>query len=816
MSKEIYKGKETELKTRFEKSGYDWESVKSQLEKIELSEEIDSKLSELEGNTEDYYNYLKGLIDKQAAENQVDSENAVISSGEKLLLEQVEGLKKTPIIGGALHDLAQDLISDFKSNLEEKSTDSWWDKFVKKMKIGFGTFILGIFGVKISEDMFKKPSSPVELSNDTSVNLGKTGKETTNEDNSTKKGDNVDIKDKEKEGSEVLAEKINETKEVSAISKYGLGFNVLLGLSGEKYEKGISKSEYMDRLKDEKYLNLLENKGNNLGNFDNNVLDENFPGIINGLLSQNTQDLLRIGLKGEVVKKILTGDKFDKENEKIKNELGEERFQEILKMIESKEYDYKKLTIKELSIFYVYTMPVFLHGSLVSTISSFKEYLPDSIQPIIGDQESEDMFFSKELIKKITPWGKEKISENKSKLLSELNLSDENDIKDFEKLYFFKDYILGSFLDEKALNLGIKEKNIIKEEINYRWIAVLYSIMGGKRLSDVNPSNLPIIILTIYEIIKNNNNSESYNIAGKYINRYMENFVSDTEVLSLDQKTVFKIYGKGFLKMQFNKTRNWISETLGQIGISTDDFMKYSIITGGTAAGIHVGTKYIVNKSIKKGTLSFLGLGARKFIKPLGMASIILGASSFAFSDEDIKLEFQDNLEKAYQEGDIKRFMELTKELEDSVKTIDVKIDGKVEKLGLISVPGETPLIIKGNKVYTIGLIPGKFDEFVKDFSFEWMENDTKLNGKSLYPIHIEGNNIVFGETGKRLDLSKTLNNIETKKSIYDGIQSHMNNTLEKLNRKFRFDTTDGDYLKLNGEVGGFNLGLVELFEKES
>lgn len=816
MSKEIYKWKETELKTRFEKSGYDWESVKSQLEKIELSEEIDSKLSELEGNTEDYYNYLKWLIDKQAAENQVDSKNAVISSWEKLLLEKVEWLKKTPIIWWALHDLAQDLISDFKTNLEEKSTDSWWDKFVKKMKIWFWTFILWLFGVKISEDMFKKPSLSVELPNNPIVNWDKVESQTTNDENNIKEGDNVDIKDEEKEGSDVLAEKINEAKEVSAISKYWLWFNVLLWLSGEKYEKWISKSEYMDRLKDEKYLNLLENKWNNLWNFDNNVLDENFPWIINWLLSQNTQDLLRIWLKWEVVKKILTWDKFDKENEKIKNELWEERFQEILKMIESKEYDYKKLTIKELSIFYVYTMPVFLHWSLVSTISSFKEYLPDSIQPIIWDQESEDMFFSKELIKKITPWWKEKISENKSKLLSELNLSDENDIKDFEKLYFFKDYILWSFLDEKALNLWVKEKNIIKEEINYRWIAVLYSIMWWKRLSDVNPSNLPIIILTIYEIIKNNNNSESYNIAWKYINRYMENFVSDTEVLSLDQKTVFKIYWKWFLKMQFNKTRNWISETLWQIWISTDDFMKYSIITWWTAAWIHVGTKYIVNKSIKKWTLSFLWLWARKFIKPLWMASIILWASSFAFSDEDIKLEFQDNLEKAYQEGDIKRFMELTKELEDSVKTIDVKIDWKVEKLWLISVPWETPLIIKWNKVYTIWLIPGKFDEFVKDFSFEWMENDTKLNWKSLYPIHIEGNNIVFWETGKRLDLSKTLNNIETKKSIYDWIQSHMNNTLEKLNRKFRFDTTDWDYLKLNWEVWWFNLWLVELFEKES
>ena len=64
-SSELYKWKESELETKFKQDWYNWETVKKQLDSIQISKEIDDNLSKLEKNTDGYYKYLKDLIDKQ-------------------------------------------------------------------------------------------------------------------------------------------------------------------------------------------------------------------------------------------------------------------------------------------------------------------------------------------------------------------------------------------------------------------------------------------------------------------------------------------------------------------------------------------------------------------------------------------------------------------------------------------------------------------------------------------------------------------------------------------------------------------------------
>ena len=154
-SSELYKWKESELKAKFKQDWYNWETVKKQLDSIEISEEIDKNLSKLEKNTDDYYKYLKGLIDKQGnsletseskenvasiQENQTKSlqanvteavndvkqsaEQATISAWEKAIMEKAEKLKNIPLIWGMLYDMAWDLVSNVRSDLEEKPENS--------------------------------------------------------------------------------------------------------------------------------------------------------------------------------------------------------------------------------------------------------------------------------------------------------------------------------------------------------------------------------------------------------------------------------------------------------------------------------------------------------------------------------------------------------------------------------------------------------------------------------------------------------------------------------------------------------------------
>lgn len=56
-----------EIQKKFESEWYDWEAIKAKLEIIAKREEVDTKLTALDGNTEWYYNYLKELIDAEHA-----------------------------------------------------------------------------------------------------------------------------------------------------------------------------------------------------------------------------------------------------------------------------------------------------------------------------------------------------------------------------------------------------------------------------------------------------------------------------------------------------------------------------------------------------------------------------------------------------------------------------------------------------------------------------------------------------------------------------------------------------------------------------
>ena len=362
-SSELYKWKESELKAKFKQDWYNWETVKKQLDSIEISEEIDKNLSKLEKNTDDYYKYLKGLIDKQGnsletseskenvasiQENQTKSlqanvteavndvkqsaEQATISAWEKAIMEKAEKLKNIPLIWGMLYDMAWDLVSNVRSDLEEKPENSnFWEKFKRKLKIWFATFVLWIFWIKwVKEQITQSVEQASSQVKDVADSVWETANNVVEEvkEEDTNKPEKSEQINEKKEGNEKMW-KINYA-----------GFKLLLELSWEKYNKQNSSIYIADWLKDFTYEEFLEKKSED--DFKNKViekwrwenldLDGQYREVTNAFASKKVQDLLRIWLNWEMLRKILKWVNWDKINNKLKEKFWEDRFNEIYEM----------------------------------------------------------------------------------------------------------------------------------------------------------------------------------------------------------------------------------------------------------------------------------------------------------------------------------------------------------------------------------------------------------------------------------------------------------------------------------------------------
>lgn len=143
MSLEVLKSKETEqkLKDKFESNGYNWEKVKSDLEKVNKLEDIDGHLNELSNKTGDYINnyylYLKWLIDKHG---NVDNKNIKTEKEEEIKNIFVKKIKSIPVIWWLLEKVFL-WVENSKSN----ENDSWWDKIIKPIFASIWAWILWYF-----------------------------------------------------------------------------------------------------------------------------------------------------------------------------------------------------------------------------------------------------------------------------------------------------------------------------------------------------------------------------------------------------------------------------------------------------------------------------------------------------------------------------------------------------------------------------------------------------------------------------------------------------------------------------------------------
>ncbi|ATU05113.1 hypothetical protein BKN14_01495 [Candidatus Gracilibacteria bacterium HOT-871] len=800
-SSELYKGKESELKAKFKQDGYNWETVKKQLDSIEISEEIDKNLSKLEKNTDDYYKYLKGLIDKQGnsletseskenvasiQENQTKSlqanvteavndvkqsaEQATISAGEKAIMEKAEKLKNIPLIGGMLYDMAGDLVSNVRNDLDEKPENSnFWEKFKRRLKIGFATFVLGIFGIKgVKEQITQSVEQASSQVKDVADSVGETANNVVEEvkEEDTNKLEKSEQINEKKEGNEKMG-KINY-----------VGFKLLLELSGEKYNKQNSSIYIADGLKDFTYEEFLEKKSEDdfknkvieKGRGENLDLDGQYREVTNAFASKKVQDLLRIGLNGEMLRKILKGVNGDKINNKLKEKFGEDRFNEIYEMSTKEDFDYKKLTIGELSILYLYTAPVLFNGGInyvVSGISELTSAFPElikEVKEIIGGEED---YFSEDLNKALLKGGRELVGKDidLETAVSKMEIKEE-DKKDFEKVFNFGNKI-NELVGEQGLKLEPDELKLFNDNLSYKEIYALYLITGGElEIKKMSGLTLVSLIGAVSSIVGQQNDLEHGLKEYGIVRRYLKSFVSEgKDIFTDDQKTVLGIYAEKALEIEANSVKKYIAKWLSILGIGS---LEEGTMYGGSAFVIGTGTKTIgkifLKKGIKKGTISLLGLALKRIGFTLQIGGAAVGLGSLVMNDGDLQFS-EDNKEtdsKNTGEIDNEKFLK-------GHKIIKTNIDGKEKDVGLILEDGNSPIIIIDGVTYLMRII---------DTSLIAQTTDglASKDYPEYQPIVMEGNIIKLGNK-QRLDINETLNpeGKGLKKSEIPGLKSFWN-----------------------------------------
>lgn len=812
---EIPKQMEEWLKQEFEKKWYDWEKVKKALEQVRI-EEVNLKLDELEARTTEWveraYKGIKEILQKHNLLDSTKKENSEVKTITEETLKETwvnkssekirEVTWKIPLIWGWLAEMWKEFLEDSIKPVNNSNLES---SITSKISKWFYGIVFWFLWVKSLDSYLEENKEKIwQVFGNVSENVSE------KLENISEKVSEKVLEEKPKEKQEKVLENI----ENSDLRYYG-SFKMLIELWWESYNKNVSVKEYTKIFKDITYENFLNNKDNlNFFNVPEN-LKEYLPWILNSFSSKKVQDLLRIWLKKDSLEKILMWKNLNTPNEKVKKFLWEKRFDEILAMLKSNNFDYKKLTVWELSYLYSFTVPVLFWWALSYSSEVIWNYLPDSISSEISklkELENKD-FFTEELIAKISTWWIENTNNSKENLLK--NFSTEKDKQDFEKLFEFKNYVIWEFLNEKALALNEEEKAVIRKELKYRHIAILYSITWWEKISFINEANLPLILWTIVEIMKTNNAS-NVNLASNYLNRYLKEFaLTDTNFLTEDQKTVIEIFGKKIIFMFTNNYRNKLAETLGFAWINQEKALLLSAVTWVSAVWLHKWTKWMINKGIQRWAHSFLWHFLRKWVWPLWIASVALWWASFVL-DENSEQEnnFQKELKDSYEKWDLRKYMELVKKFENSISLEQINIDWKTEEVWLISLPWESPLIIRWDEVFTIGIYPGLGKKIWEDITFWGYEVDAKIDWKNVYPITISWEKIIFWETGYELNLEQSLMNMETVKSWVSALAEFWNNALEQFWWKRKISEWYWNYIKL-WEVWEFWIWLIPLFKKE-
>ncbi|RKW20755.1 hypothetical protein D8B46_09020, partial [Candidatus Gracilibacteria bacterium] len=633
-----------------------------------------------------------------------------------------------------------------------------------------------------------------------------------------------------------VKEKISEAKE-NIFGKYSGGFEFLLWSVGYERNSNTGHQSFLNGLKNVEYKDFIENGGTpdfrENHKINDKKLDKDYEEIRKYFASKNMKTLFKVSLKPEKVKKILLGINLDKPNEKLKKEFGEERFNKILEIIENGEFNYEKLTISELSILYINTIPLIANGSISKVKGIFGDIIPEISSEVLNIKSDPSDFFSDELIGKIilNSGGKENLEANISteSLFEKLGLKsgneelDKKNFEDLEKLVNYKDYLKTEFLEEKALGLTEDEKERFKENLNYKYILSFYSITGGeKNLSELDGTNLMFLALLVAKVLGGGeamNSASTYN----YLRRFVVSIAKGPN-LSADQKEILLIYGKRIVQ---SLTNPWIKEMariLGLMGIKDKETAQ--VVSVGSAIASYGSFKLggkLTAKSLSKYRWPLLGRTFNMAGWGFVLFSVFTGGASLIMEKGDLKLDASfDELKKLYESGldnpdDLEKAINLLDEkLDSSINLGKVNFEGKEQEVGISYYKDSSPVVIIDGKSYILGI----YGESVPGKALGYNGDPITSNNKRLYPISIGVRNgkksIIFGESGVTQGIDAFKINLENaqKKEGGDWIDSLIGKVSGNNNEYYDLgEISSGSTLGFNAN---FKMGLIPIPEPEN
>ena len=855
--------KEQEVGKIFTEKWYDWQKTKKWLEGIEINEKTARELENLKSDVKEYAERLKGLYVEtykkepekiseekisdtlknawdqsiQLAEN---AENKALDAAEEQILKKAEWLKEIPLVWDFLYDYAKDILWETKKSLEPNPNEKAWDRFIRKMKIWFWSVILSLFWFKWIKE-FLNTKKDWDWSDWIWNNLDwNTEKEIKEDEWSKKKQDDWE---KTEEESLVIEEKaiekvddrktdgksesVKEEKEEKGNISYLLWFEAILALSWKEMEENISKEEIKKQLADVKYSEL--------NTFSPKWLSQDqikqYNSVKVWLKSENTQDLLRISLSKNILKNI-----FKRKEEKLKEIFWEDRFLEIKRETEEGKFDYKELTVKELSILYIESVPAFWNLAMISAfewIESFSKQALSIVWKEFTEIKDKKSFLSKPVLEffSIKLEGRDRLDnvwENEfEEFLSKTDLKEEEKKKcreDFKKVIDFKDKILKEnfFASEKLWLSDDLQSKIKEEKLNYKWILALYAVTWWEiDLENLNPVNLPILVYLISEIIASGKGFSDAMKWTNYLTGFMKKIFSDKTSFSEDEKKIFKIYWKKLIDLMITSHLRAMYSTLW-IATDSDSLIKTWVIVWGGWLIVNRLANKSIKKALSKWRLPFLSWLAKKLSWLWIWVWVFMAWSWFVAKNWEYDMEILDEeLSKATKNNDPISVIKALEDHRDSIVSTKRDLDGKIQDVKVVGYKDSIPYIVIDWKVYSIELY---YDEWIAENIF-WASTKPEVYWEDISKIRFDRkeNNFVFGENHK-IPLYQLLKSRWTDEEISDGnIFNFVERNIEWATQIFghTYDLNKNKWkitiinTGSNNNIGDFKIWLVPLEEVE-
>lgn len=588
-SPEIFKWKENEIKQEFEKKWYDWEKVKSELEKIEKKEEIDKKLTELEGKTEDYVNYLEWLLkDKEKLKKSEPEKKWIVEkaveTGKKSVIEEAE--KKW----GFYWKIAK----FFLEWTDEKENDTFFKKVWNGMKVWIWMAILWFFGIKWISTLAESKKEEVKQSVSNAVTTWKEAVVSTAENfgDSVKTAvtDKVDevksavtykvdevktaVTDKVDEGKEIVSwvpEKVSEVVSENMKNKYSsIWLSVLktFSLHTEDISKNTDTTYLFSKFSNKTFselendFKLMDNSWKMNEDWVSEFISKN-PGLeefkdkkqdiytlLKILLNQKTTWIIfRDNLNQAKIQNLIS----ELWKTKVDNILWEWKFDEI----KSKNFDFTNLDMKTNVTLIWLSFGWFVSSSLIEWFESGKNFFYDSLfwNSNIFTEVKEEFEIRKSnlLPPKVLStiiWENSSISQlwwferlvQLDKDIKVENLNPEEKEK-LEKFLSFKNTVVSELTNENSkfsLWLWIDFVNSVKEIISLKEIIYLYITFDWKSdfLNTSDPSKSGLVYAWLAKSFESNKKTE--NFFWRYISKIKEN-IDSWDFFTEEQKLFYDI-----------------------------------------------------------------------------------------------------------------------------------------------------------------------------------------------------------------------------------------------------------------------------------